>query len=70
MTELNLKPLLYLNDFLNLGKDGMKGLKGFEDDPDVLKGFCEQYELLNEMARQYGNKRNSRDSTAKIKKHI
>lgn len=70
MTELNLKPLLYLNVFFNLGKDGVNGLKGLYDDPDVLKGFCEQYELLNEMARQYGNKRNSRDSTVKIKKHI
>ena len=70
MTELNLKPLLYLNDWFNLGKGEVKGLKGLNDDPDVLRGFCAQCDLLNEMASQYGSKRKSRDSTAKIKKYI
>lgn len=70
MNELNLKPLLLLTDWFNMGKDGNRGMKGLGDDPESLKGFSEQIDLLNEMAAQYGTKRGNKESDAKIKQHI
>ena len=70
MNELNLKPLLLLTDWFNTGKDGNRGMKGLGDDPESLKGFSEQIDLLNEMAAQYGTKRGNKESDAKIKQHI
>lgn len=70
MNELNLKPLLLLNDWFNMGKGGNRGMKGLGDDPESLEGFTKQIDLLNEMAAQYGAKRGNKESDAKIKQHI
>lgn len=70
MNELNLKPLLLLTDWFNMGKDGNRGMKGLSDDPELLKGFSEQFDLLNAMNAQYGAKRGNKESDAKIKQHI